>query len=166
MTDSRTRDKFKGYGNKWLTEGLFLEAAQMTDEHCIYSLQPWDRRKNGVFYPSLHKLFVEMEDVSEWRFAETYFDGYQHWLLIKSKPFFKEYYTKMVEELHAKLAGKSISAMLAQVNEGTASQATLAYLANKGYIDKAPVGKPKRKKPTKKEGNVVEADFDRITHGK
>lgn len=161
MTEQK-RDKFKGFGNKWLIDGLFLESTQNGDEGCLYTLQPWDKRKNGKFYPSIHKLFVEMEDVSEWNFANTYFDGYQHWLLIKSKPWFKEYYQKMVEELNAKIAGKSVKRMLEQMEAGEASQSTLAYLANKGYLDKAPVGKPKRKKPLLKEGNVVEADFERI----
>lgn len=158
----KKRDKFKGLGAKWLTEGLFLESTQNGEEACLYTLQPWDRRKNGIFYPSIHKLFVEMGDVSEWNFAQHYFDGYQHWLLIKSKPFFKEYYEKMTEELHAKLQHQSIEKMMEQMHEGKASQATLQYLANKGFIDKAAVGKPKRKRAPRKEGNVVQADFDRI----
>lgn len=147
---SDKRDKYKGFGNKWLTEGLFLETTQGEDEYCLYTLQPWDRKKNGKFYPSLHKLFVEMGDVSEWNFANHYFDGYQHWLLIKSKPWFKEYYAKMVEELNAKIQHMAVEEMMGQVREGKASQATLQYLANKGYIEKAAVGKPKRKKPEDK----------------
>lgn len=155
-------DNFKGNGNKWLTEGLFLETAQQED-HCIYSLQPWDKEKNGKFYPSIHKLFVEMEDVSEWMFANKYFDGYQHWLLIKEKPWFKEYYTKMVDELQAKLQHKAVKEMLTQVAEGKASQATLTYLANKGYIEKAAVGKPKRRKPENKAKLYdIKSDLERI----
>ena len=81
---------------------------------------------------------------------------------VKASGFFKPYYAAMVEELNAKLRSKAIKAMREQMAEGAASQATLKYLADKDY-DKAPVGKPKRKKPTKKEGNVLEADFARIT---
>lgn len=160
----KKRDKFKGLGAKWLTEGLFLESAQLTDEACLYTLQPWDRKKNGKFYPSIHKLYVETGDVSEWSFATKYFDGYQHWLLIKSKPFFQEYYAKMVEELHAKLQYEAVEKMLEQVREGSASQATLSYLANKGYLDKAAVGKPKRKKPEDKAKLYsIKSDLERIT---
>lgn len=160
MSEER-KNKFKGAGHKWLTEGLFLESSQ-PNENAIYSLQPWDKKSGGKFYPSIHKLYVEMGDVSEWHFANAYFDGYQHWLLIKSRPFFKEYYAKMVEELNAKISSNSIQNMLKQMEEGTASQATLKYLADKDYVKKAPVGKPKRNKAARKEGDVVSLDLARI----
>jgi hypothetical protein len=155
------KNKFKGSGHKWLTEGLFLESSQ-PNENALYSLQPWDKRSNGKFYQSIHKLYVEMEDIAEWNFANTYFDGYQHWLVIKGRPFFKEYYAKMVEELNAKLSGKSLQTMLDQVAEGSASQATLKYLADKDYLKKAPVGKPKRTKQSKTQGDVVSFDLERM----
>lgn len=163
MTDKRERHKFKGYGNKWLSEALFLESAQTSEEHCLYSLMPWDKRKGGVFYPSIHKLFVEMGDVSEWNFANKYFDGYQHWLQVKASAFFKPVYAAMVEELHAKIQGESVQKMIEQMKAGEASQATLSYLANKGYIEKAAVGKPKRKKPEDKAKLYsIKSDLERI----
>lgn len=164
MSEQRERHKFKGYGNKWLSEALFIETAQQDDcVHALYTLQPWDRRKGGKFYPSIHKLFVELGDVSEWKFASLYFDGYQHWLQIKAKPFFKEIYAAMVEELHAKLQHEAVENMLDQMREGKASQATLTYLANKGYIEKNAVGKPKRKKPEDKAKLYsIKSDLERI----
>lgn len=162
MTDEK-KNKFKGEGHKWLTQGLFLETTQQSEDRCLYTIMPWDKRKNGKYYPSIHKLFVEMADVSEWKFADTYFDGYQHWLQVKATGFFKPVYAAMVEELHAKIQHMAVEKMVEQVEAGEASQATLSYLANKGYIDKAAVGKPKRRKAPRKEGNVVSADFERIT---
>ena len=155
------KNKFKGNGAKWLTEGLFLETTQ-PNENALYSLQPWDKRYKGTFFPSLHKLYVELGDVSEFEFANLYFDCYQHWLLIKGRPFFQEYYAKMVAELNAKLRGKALKTMLDQVDGGEASQATLKYLADNDYMKKAPVGKPKRSRGKPKAGSVTSLDLARI----
>lgn len=161
---SAKKHKFRGLGVKWLTEGLFLESAQLTEDNCLYSLQPWDREKKGKFYPSIIKLFVEEEDVSEWNFANKYFDGFQHWKLIRSKPFFADVYATMIEELQTKIQYKAIKVMLQQVGDGTASQATLSYLTNKGYLDKAAVGKPKRRKAADKAAvSSIKSDMARIS---
>ena len=153
--------EFKASNGKFLTQSLFLEENN-TETFAPYTLAPFDKPYKGKNVISLHKRYVDMEDVGEFDFAEKYFYNYHHWLKVKASGFFKPYYAAMVEELNAKLRSKAIKAMREQMAEGAASQATLKYLADKDY-DKAPVGKPKRKKPTKKEGNVLEADFARIT---
>lgn len=154
--------KWKGEGVKWKTNGLFLETAQ-NEKEALFSLQTWDKTKNGILYPSLHNLYVDMNDVAEFEFANTFTASYQHWLELKAKSFFKPYYASMVEELNAKMRSMSLNTMLSQVEGGTASQATLKYLADNDYIPKNKVGKPKREKAPKKEGNVIDADFSRIT---
>jgi hypothetical protein len=154
-------DKFKGNGTKWLTEGLFLETPRDTDT-ALYTLQPWDKESNGKLYPSIHKLYVEMMDVAEWEFANKYFGGYDHWLTIKSKDFFKETYAAMVKELNAKIRGMSLKNMMQQAAEGVASQATLKYLADNDYLPKAAVGKASRKKPENNVVSIVQSDLNRI----
>ena len=162
-------NKFKGDGSKWLTQALFLESAMQLEKYSLYTLQPWDKRKNGVFYPSLHKLYVEMGDVAEYNFANKYFDSYQHWLLVKSKSFFKEAYAAMVEELNAKLRGKSINVMIKQMEKGEASQSILKYLADNDYIPKQTKGRPTKeaiKNETRRLASVssiLKNDMDRIS---
>jgi len=158
------RDKFKGNGTKWLTDGLFLDQSA-TDRNALYTLQPWDREKNGKHYPSIHKLYVECEDVSEYEFANKYFACYQHWLKLKECAFFKPAYESMKDELQQRLKAKAVKVMLDQMYAGEASQATLSYLANKGYLDKNAVGKPKRagRKPKKAEVvSLVKDDLRRL----
>lgn len=146
---------------KFLTQSLFVETNN-TEEPAPYTLATYDRQKDGRLIQSLHKRYVEMEDIGEFEFANKYFENYHHWLKVKASAFFKDYYAAMVTELNAKMRSKSIKQMRQQVDEGTASQATLKYLADNDY-QKAPVGKPKRTKAPKKEGNVVQADFERLT---
>lgn len=158
----KERDKWRGFGNKFLTEGLFLEHHNDVDA-VLYTTSTSDKRYKGRFIPSLHKLYVELEDVSEWNFANLYFANYEHWLLVKAKPFFKEYYAAMVEELNAKLRGKAIKQMLDQLAAGEASQATLKYLADNDYIPKASVGRPKKKKQEDKAKlSIISNDLARI----
>lgn len=139
----KERDKFRGFGSKWLTQGLFFEYGIPPYERVLYTTQTWDKEYKGKTYPSLHKLYVEMEDVAEFEFANTYFECYEHWLRIKALPFFKEHYAAMVNELNAKLRSKALHAMLTQLKDGTASQATLKYLADEDYNRKS-AGRPSR----------------------
>lgn len=153
--------QFRSSNGKFKTQSMFHEENN-TDQPAPYTLCTYDRTYKGQLLQSLHARYVEMEDIGEFEFANKYFESYHHWLKLKAANFFKDYYAAMVEELNAKMRSKSLKAMQSQVNEGTASQATLKYLADKDY-DKAAVGKPKRVKPAKKEGNVVAADFARIS---
>jgi len=154
--------KWRGNGHKYLTQGLFYEEAQHSTEFALYTIMPWDKRINGAYFPSLHKLYVEMEDIAEFNFANKYFDSYQHWLLLKSKPFFKEPYARMVEELNAKLRGRAIKEMQRQLFEKEASQSTLKYLADGDYNKKAGAGRPSKKRKPASVVSLVKSDLDRI----
>ena len=156
-------DKWKGEGTSYMTKGLFLEECDHTIKHrALYTTKTWDKEYKGKHCPSLHKLYVEMEDLAEWHFANKYLGGYTHWLQLKACNWFKEYYAAMVGELNAKISGRSIAVMLEQMTDKTASQATLKYLADNDYIKKAAVGKPKRSKPKAEVLSIVDADMARI----
>ena len=163
----KKRDKFRGYGIKVLTEGLFLESCN-DKETALYTLSVQDRRVNGVFYPSLHKLYVEMEDVAEFNFANTYFESYTHWLKVKSVKMFADNYAAMVSELNAKLRGVAITNMISQVKEGEANQSTLKYLADNDYLPADKKGRPTKAmvdKEVKKQASsklAIVSDLERI----
>jgi len=159
--------KYKGNGNKWITQGLFLEVSQ-TPASILYTLQTWDKAYKGKPVLSLHKLYVEMEDIAEFDFANKYFGNYEHWLRIKCKVFFKPYYTAMVKELNAKLRSRSMKTMLQQVADGTATQATLKFLANYEYDVIKGAGRPSKQhveNEVKKEAKlhtIYSNDLERI----
>jgi hypothetical protein len=163
----REFDKFRGYGNKPLTEGLFIESCN-DKQTALYTLGVRDRRVAGVFYPSLHKLYVEMEDVAEYNFATLYFESYSHWLKIKTLALFKDVYAAMVGELNAKLRGVAINVMIEQVKSGEANQSTLKYLADNDYLPKASKGRPTKEavdKEVRKQTGVklaINNDLERI----
>jgi hypothetical protein len=61
-----------------MTQALFLEIGYETDK-AVYTLKDDDHTHNGVVYPSLKRLYLEMEDVVEYDFANTYLLGWSHW---------------------------------------------------------------------------------------
>lgn len=127
--------------NNLYTHEMFLELDDSGESWRQFTLQTWDVTYQGREYRSLHKLYVDSNDPSEYTFANTYFYNFAHWELVKSHPAIRPHYDVMRKELEAKLSTKAIQAMIAQVMSGTATQATLKFLANKEYID-APTSRP------------------------
>jgi hypothetical protein len=75
----------------------------------------------------------------------------------------------MREALEAKLQSLAHREMLALVESGKAGHQTLAYLGNKGYIEKDKVGRPTKKATEKaaekltKEEQAMQKELERIT---
>lgn len=141
---------FKGKNNKLLTSGLFYEFNDSKPETVLYTLDAQDRDltdnpRYGKIVKSIKSAYLEMMDVAEFDFANKYFYDYRHWRMIKESAWFKDSYAMLREELEAKLASIAVSKMMEQVNAGAAGHQTLAYLANKGYLEKDKVGRPNKK---------------------
>lgn len=132
--------RFFDDSNNLLVKPLFLELDDHGEAWKQFTLKTWDVTYRGNEYRSLHRLYVEANDLSEYAFANTYFYNFAHWDMIRKHPEIRPYYLIMREELEAKLSTKALQAMIAQVETGTASQATLKFLVNKEYQQPA---KPK-----------------------
>ena len=53
-----------------ITQSLFLEIGYT--EHAVYTLKDDDYEYNGKVYPSLKKAYLELEDTTEYDFANQY----------------------------------------------------------------------------------------------
>ena len=60
-----------------LTQSLFLELGYT--EHSVYTLKEQDYAYKGKNYPSLKRLYLKEEDVTEYEFATKHLLGWQHW---------------------------------------------------------------------------------------
>src|SRR5690606_30115707 len=90
---------FKNATGAWLLKALFYETATDPDKtHVLYSFKPEDHEVNGVVYPSLRRLYLEMEDDTEYYFAQAYFGGWPHWKRLLSCSWFVDYITEIREE--------------------------------------------------------------------
>src|SRR5215217_6132830 len=107
--------KFKNFMGTHLLKPLFYEQIKEgADSYLsLYTMKDYDHTilVDGVevTLPSIKRLFVEMEDITEYHFANEYFDNYQHWKKIKATTWFAPYYLEMKEELELKLRAKHLN---------------------------------------------------------
>lgn len=158
------KSKMKDEGGKPYTQSLFLEPLYNT-EFAIYTMKSEDHIHKGVYYPSIKRLYLEMEDVTEYDFANTYFLDWDHWLRLNENKLIRTYIDKWRTELEMKLRSKAIKGMLKQADTG--SYQALKFLADRGWINRA-AGRPSKleqeaeKAKNESIADEFAADFDRI----
>lgn len=107
------KSKLKDGKNTYLTMMLFVETTSDL-ERAMYTLTDTDKERDGRCFPSLRRLYLEMEDVAEYDFANKYLWGWDHWQKIVSNRSLYEYIRLWREELEIKLRAKGIRAVIAQ----------------------------------------------------
>lgn len=148
----------------WETRGHYPES-----EAIKYTLK--DQDHNG--YVSLYRLYMEMEDTTEWDFAQAYLEDYQHWMKLCDTKWFKPYVTRWRHELQQKLRARALRAIKSVANnDDKDSYAANKYLLDKGYATPEPPGR-KAGRPTKaqvdieakrlaEEAHIIKQDAERL----
>lgn len=85
-----------------LTQGLFLETSYGNTDNVMYTLKPRDHMYKGKLLPSIKRLYLEMEDPTEYFFAYEYFLDWQHWQRIKKNKLISAYMEGWQEELEVR----------------------------------------------------------------
>lgn len=129
-----------------LTQSLFLEI-NYDAEVAIYTLKDYDHEYEGKVYPSLKKLFIQMEDLVEYEFANTYLLGWNHWLRICNNKLFKKHVEEWREELELKIRSQAVADIINMTAEEKSFQAA-KWLADKGW-DKRRAGRPSKEEVEK-----------------
>ena len=86
-----------------LTKALFLETADVLD-NVLYTLRNEDYRG----YPSLRRLYLEVADPTEYRFATQYFDSWDHFEKVSGSSWLQPYLRSYRKELEFKLRSEAI----------------------------------------------------------
>lgn len=94
--------KFKNTQGMFFLNALFIEKAQ-TEETALYSLKDADVWRGTSCYPSIRRLYQEMNDPTEYSFATKYFQSFEHWNLLCQCPWFKPILQEMRLSLQASL---------------------------------------------------------------
>lgn len=151
--------KFRNSSNGRYLKGLFYEMTSADKSSVSYTLKDWDHTVDGIVYPSLYRLYLEMEDLSEYDFANTHLDGWEHWEMLTSCNWFKPYADRWRKELSLKLKARALNRLKAEA----ASSSKNAFLANKYLLEKGFVdtqeGKPGRGRPSKDEIKKAAAEI-------
>jgi hypothetical protein len=124
-----------------LTQSLFLEIGYHEDR-AIYTLKDEDHEYRGNTYYSLKRLYLEMEDPTEYEFANQYLLGWQHWKRLKANKALAKHFAEWEEELELRLRAQGIRAAIDQAAEDKGFQAA-KWLADKGW-QKNSVGRPSK----------------------
>ena len=141
MTIEIDRERFKDNVGRPLTQSLFLENGYQLDK-AVYTLKDEDYEYKGNTYPSLKRLFLEMEDVTEYEFANKYLLGWKHWQRLNANKLMTKHFEEWREELELRLRAQGIRAIIDQSCDDKGFQAA-KYLAEKGW-DKKAVGRPSK----------------------
>jgi hypothetical protein len=137
MTD---RSKYvNAVGNRY-TKAIFYEMTMADKGTVLFSLK--DRDHKG--FPSLYRLYMDHDDLTEYDFAMTHLDGWEHWKLLCDCTWFKPFVSRWREELHLRHAATALRQVkrIAGANEN-GSMAANKYLLEKGWQKNMdPVGRP------------------------
>ena len=128
------------HGN-WVTQGLFYDH-NYDHKYAMYVLSWEDKTVDGIYYPSIKRLYLEMADPTEYEFATTYFLNWDHWNRICNNKVLRADVDKWREELELKLRSKGAKKMLKMAEEGN-------FNATKWVTDKGWAGA--RGRPSKEE---------------
>lgn len=144
---------FKNSNGQLYTKRLFYETSGGLNDKStvIYTLKDSDYTVDGVTYLSLYQRYLDMEDLTEFDFASTFFDSYEHFRILCQAEWFFEHVTRWRNELKLKLKAKALHRLKAVSSD---TQNKNYFEANKlilSHLSEGDKDKPKRGRPNKEE---------------
>lgn len=141
--------KYRSPGNNnLLTKGLFFETTLADKSSVVYTLKDWDHTANGVTYPSLYRLYMDLADPTEYRFATTYLDCWDQWESLCACTWFKDIVARWRHHLDLKIRSHSLARIMAAAKTPSRD----SFMANRYLLEKAWEPKDsKRGRPSKEE---------------
>lgn len=136
---------FRSDDGQYLTQSLFLECSYEDTSKVLYTLKNRDYEYKGIKYPSLHRLYMEIGDPTEYQVATTLFEGWAHWQKILGSPRIMPAIQAARDELEVKLRSQGIKKMMQLANGERASETAAKWLSDKGW-EKSGMGRPTREK--------------------
>lgn len=135
-----TRDQLIDSMGRPLTQSLFLEIGY--SDAAIYTLKDVDHEYEGKIYPSMKRLYLEVADPTEYKFATTYLANWPQWMKISKNGAIKNHVEAWRMELEIKLRSEGVLAVRrhSQSNQPTAWSAS-KWLADKGWENRS-AGRP------------------------
>lgn len=164
-----TKPSFRSPQGIYYTKGLFFETTLSDKSTVIYTLKNEDHEG----YPSLYQLYMGMNDLTEWKFANEYLGGWEHWQKLCECSWFKDYINRWREELELKVRAEALSRIQTEARTNSKN----AFTANKFLVDrgwktpeekKNPVGRPTKEAIARKakeltlDGQDIDSDYERL----
>lgn len=133
------------------TKGLFYETT-LPDERPDFGTKWTLKEKDLVIgdktYTSMKRVYLEMEDVTEYDFAIATLGSYKHWERLVESPIIRKHIDQWRKELNLKLKARAMKSIIKSATEDEKlSFQAMKYLADNEYLDR----KSKRGRPSKEE---------------
>lgn len=133
-----------------LTRGLFYETTGADKTGVVYTLKDTDHIVDGVAFPSLFRLYMEVGDPTEYQFAVTHLNGWEHWQMLSNSTWFKEFADRWRWELELRLRSEAVKRIIEESKEGRSKFNANKFLVDGGWIpkedSKVPVGRPSQER--------------------
>lgn len=144
-------NRFKNASGQLYTKRLFYETSPGVNDRSsvLYTLKDQDHTVEGKTYISLYKRYLELEDVTEFNFANQYLDSYEHFRLLCDTEWFKDHIARWRTELQLKLRSRVLERIREIASDSTSKN---SFEANKLLLSElTPKSKPTRGRPGKSE---------------
>ena len=123
------RDDFLDTMGRYKTLSLFLEISY--DKDALYTLSDVDKLYEGKLYPSLKKLYLQEEDLTEYRLATKHLAGWKQWQRLLGNTALRKHIEEWRLELELMLTSRNLKRIESLASEGNYNAAK--YIANKDY---------------------------------
>lgn len=153
------KSKLKDTMGSPLTQSLFLEIGYNTD-YAIYTLKAEDHNHNGILYPSIRRIYLELEDPTEYEVASRCFINWDHWKRICENKLIRPHIDSWREELEVKLRSRAVKDLMNLCASENGSFQAAKFLADRGW-DKRGAGRPSKEELQKRAAiaESIENDF-------
>lgn len=153
--------------NQRLLRALFFEETGADKSTVLYTLKDIDH----LGFPSFYRLYMELDDPTEWKVAQELTDGWEHWEMLCACTWFKPYVTRWRKELELRMKSQALHRIKTEAKTGSKeSFGANKYLLEKGWEPKESRG---RGRPSKDEvsraahelaraDNQLSEDFKRL----
>lgn len=158
--------KFRDTNGRRLYKKLFFETTLGGEakDKVLYTLKDQDHEG----FPSLYRLYMQEADPTEYIFATKYFDSYDHWKGMTTRPWFKEIVARWREELDVKIRADALKRIIAESKSASKNSFVAnKYLLEKGWISQGK-GRPSKEqvqaavKEEAEKAKVLDDDFLRV----
>jgi hypothetical protein len=129
------QNRFKNESGAMLTRGLFFEQTLIDKSSVVYTLKNEDHEG----FSSLYRLYIESvdKDPTEYHFATTHLDGWDHWENLLECNWFKPYASKWRKEARIRRSAFYLNQVAKIANSGSREALTASrYMLEEGWVPK------------------------------
>lgn len=168
MADAPTKFRNPNTNQRYL-KGLFFETTMADKSTVSYTLKDVDHEG----FPSFYRLYMEIDDPTEWEVSQRLVDGWEHWEMLCGCTWFKPYIERWRKEQELRMKSRALAKIKTEAKTGSKEAfGANKYLLEKGWEPKEGSGRG-RGRPSKEEirkaadefvkgNNQLSEDFKRL----